>query len=56
LLSLACVNWPVTLGLIAVGAFAITFLLYAQEFQRGVEDVGFVGATMVVERRRRHGI
>jgi rhomboid protease GluP len=56
LLGMACANWPVTLGVIAVGAFAITYLLYAQELQRGIEDVGFVGATMMAERRRRQGL
>jgi hypothetical protein len=53
---MACANWPVALGVISVGAFGLTFLLYAQEFQRGVADVGFVGATMVAQRRRRLGL
>lgn len=56
LLDVACANWAIALGAIAVGAFAITFLLYGQEFQRGIDDVGFVGATMMAERRRRLGL
>jgi membrane associated rhomboid family serine protease len=56
LLGTACANWPVALGVIALGACGISFLLYAQEFQRGIEDVGFVGATMVAERRRCQGL
>jgi rhomboid protease GluP len=56
LLQAACANLDMTLLGVAVGAGALTLLVYAPELQRGINDVGFVGATLRAERRRHHGI
>jgi rhomboid protease GluP len=40
----------------AAGIFVLTILLYRRELYRGIKDVGFVGATLQAERRRRKGI
>jgi membrane associated rhomboid family serine protease len=41
---------------IAGGAFALTLLLNAKSLARGISDVGFIGATLRAERKRRVGI
>jgi rhomboid protease GluP len=52
----ACSNpWP-PIGLVALGAVALTYLICAKAFHRGMEDVGFVGASLRAERSRRRGI
>ena len=56
LFSAACSNSGLTIDILAVSAFALTILLYSQELYRGIEDVGFVGASLRAERKRRHGI
>jgi membrane associated rhomboid family serine protease len=56
LINLACLNWQMTLRIVAACAFAVTILLYSQELVRGVKDVGFVGATLRADRKRGHGI
>ncbi|HUI94390.1 MAG TPA: rhomboid family intramembrane serine protease [Xanthobacteraceae bacterium] len=51
-----CAN--VTLASIVAAAVAgtLTLLLYAQQLERGIKDVGFIGASMRGERKRRRGI
>jgi rhomboid protease GluP len=56
LFDAACGNLDVTFIAAALGAGFLTLLLYARELQRGVADVGFVGATFRAERKRRHGL
>ena len=52
----ACSNpWP-AIGLVALGAVALTYVIYSKAFHRGMEDVGFVGASLRAERNRRQGI
>jgi membrane associated rhomboid family serine protease len=52
----ACANLNVTLDITATCALALTLLLYAPDIQRGIKDVGFVGASLRAERKRRWGI
>jgi hypothetical protein len=52
-LDAACASPAWTLWLIAAALFVATRLLYALPLLRGVTDVGFVGASLRVERRRR---
>jgi hypothetical protein len=56
LLRSSCMNVDMTIDGIAVCAFVLTLLLYLPELHRGIKDVGFVGAALQAERRRRHGI
>jgi rhomboid protease GluP len=56
LVDAACGDLDVTLIVAALGAGVLTLLLYWQELRRGIADVGFVGATLRAERKRRHGI
>lgn len=56
LLGAACANLGVTLPVVAAVAGALTLLVYAPQLHRGVKDVGFVGATLRAERKRRYGI
>ena len=56
LIDAACGNLDVTLIVAALGAGVLTLLVYSQELHRGITDVGFVGATLRAERKRRHGI
>ncbi len=56
LIDAACGNLGVTLVVAALGAAVLTLLLYWHELQRGIADVGFVGATLRAERKRRYGI
>ena len=56
LLAAACANPNVTLIAIAAAALLLMLLLYSQELYRGINDIGFVGAAMTGERKRRHGI
>jgi hypothetical protein len=52
-LDAACASPAWTLWLIAAALFVATRLLYALPLLRGVTDVGFVGASLRAERRRR---
>jgi len=52
----ACDNLGVVLVAAAVASGAVTLLVCAQELQRGIADVGFVGATLRAERKRRYGL
>jgi membrane associated rhomboid family serine protease len=56
LLSAACSNLGLAIGIVAACAFALTILLYSQELYRGIRDVGFVGASLRAERERHQGI
>jgi membrane associated rhomboid family serine protease len=52
----ACSNpWPV-IGLFALGAATLTYVICSKPFHRGMADVGFVGASLRAERNRRRGI
>jgi len=52
----ACTRPDWTLAASAAGVAAATLLVYARELRRGIKDVGFVGAALHAERKRRHGI
>ena len=56
LVNAACSNWQMTIRTIAACAFAATILAYSQDLVRGIKDVGFVGASLRAERKRRQGI
>jgi rhomboid protease GluP len=56
LLGAACANMTLTIAVVAVLVFGTTILAYWSELLRGVEDVGFVGASLRAERKRRRGI
>lgn len=56
LVDAVCGNLDLTLIVAALGAGVLTLLVYWQELRRGIADVGFVGATLRAERKRRHGI
>jgi membrane associated rhomboid family serine protease len=52
----ACAHVDATLVGVAIMALVLTLLLYSQELYRGIKDIGFVGASLSGERRRRQGI
>ncbi|KJC59397.1 hypothetical protein UP10_17975 [Bradyrhizobium sp. LTSPM299] len=56
LLSTFCSNSMLVAGLTAAGVVALTLLACSREIYRGIEDVGFVGASLRAERNRRHGL
>ncbi|QPF89680.1 rhomboid family intramembrane serine protease [Bradyrhizobium commune] len=56
LLDTFCPNPVLVSGLVAIGAAALTLWLCSKEISRGIEDVGFVGASLRAERSRRHGL
>ena len=56
LLIAICTNVTAASIVMGAGALALTLLLYSQELQRGLKDVGFVSASMTGERKRRHGL
>jgi membrane associated rhomboid family serine protease len=51
-----CADPAVTLHIAAAALTVGTLLLYAHPLRRGLTDVGFVGAALRAERRRRAGI
>jgi membrane associated rhomboid family serine protease len=51
-----CLDWRLTASVIAAFIFVLTLTLYAKELIRGLNDVGFIGATFAAERRRRYGL
>jgi membrane associated rhomboid family serine protease len=51
-----CMHLDLIMYLAALCAFALTILVYRPELHRGITDVGFVGATLRAERRRRQGV
>jgi rhomboid protease GluP len=56
LIATACSN-PVPTTAIAAGlALTLTLLLYSHELSRGLGDIGFVGASLQAERKRRQGL
>jgi hypothetical protein len=55
-LAAACGNLAATAVIIAACALALTVLAYSHDFDRGIKDVGFIGASMRGERKRRSGI
>ncbi|MBR0817214.1 rhomboid family intramembrane serine protease [Bradyrhizobium liaoningense] len=56
LLDTFCSNPLLVSALAALGVAAMTLWLCAREMSRGIEDVGFVGASLRAERSRRHGL
>ncbi|MET4390951.1 membrane associated rhomboid family serine protease [Bradyrhizobium sp. F1.4.3] len=56
LLATFCSNPVLVSGLAAIGVAALTLWLCSKEMSRGIEDVGFVGASLRAERSRRHGL
>jgi rhomboid protease GluP len=56
LLDAFCSNPVLVTGLVAIGAVALTLWVCSREIYRGIEDVGFVGASLRAERGRRHGL
>ena len=55
-LKVTCANTNLTLYIVAAFAFVLTLVGYLQAFFRGITDVGFVGATLRAERKRRQGL
>jgi membrane associated rhomboid family serine protease len=56
LVGAACSSPVPTIGMAALAALALTLLLYSQDLYRGIDDVGFIGASLRAERKRRQGI
>jgi membrane associated rhomboid family serine protease len=56
LLDAFCSSPLLVTGVFAIGAGALTLWLCSREIYRGIEDVGFVGASLRAERGRRHGL
>ncbi|WGD49797.1 rhomboid family intramembrane serine protease [Bradyrhizobium sp. CB1650] len=56
LLDTFCANPVLVTGLAAIGVAALTLYVCSKEISRGMEDVGFVGASLRAERSRRHGL
>jgi membrane associated rhomboid family serine protease len=56
LLRAACANPDFTRFITSVCALGLTGLLCWREFYRGINDVGFVGASLHAEHNRRRGI
>lgn len=56
LLGTFCSNSMLVAGLTAAGAVALTLLACSRDIYRGIEDVGFVGASLRAERNRRYGL
>jgi len=56
LVGAACSSPVLTIGMAALAALTLTLLLYSQDLYRGIDDVGFIGASLRAERKRRQGI
>jgi len=56
MLNAACAQYGMAIVFIAAGTFAITIVAYSHELRRGIGDIGFVGASLTAERKRRDGI
>jgi hypothetical protein len=56
LLNAFCSAPLLATALVALGAVALTLLVCSKELYRGIEDVGFVGASLRAERNRRQGL
>jgi membrane associated rhomboid family serine protease len=54
--NVVCTSINLTLYVVAACVFVLTIVVYFHEFFRGITDVGFVGATLRAERKRRRGI
>src|SRR5262249_21913502 len=51
-----CANPFLAVGVVSLVAFALTILLYAQDLQRFINNIGFIGTSLRGERKRRDGI
>ena len=56
LVAAACSNAVLTTAIAAGLALTLTLLLYSHELSRGIGDIGFVGASLQAERKRRQGL
>ena len=56
LVAAACANPVPTIAIAAGLALTLTLLLYSHELARGLGDIGFVGASLQAERKRRQGL
>lgn len=56
LLVAICAHPTATGVAVALGALALSLLLFSQELHRGLKDIGFVAASMTGERKRRFGL
>jgi rhomboid protease GluP len=55
-IATACSNAVLTTAIAAGLALTLTLLLYSHELSRGLGDIGFVGASLQAERKRRQGL
>jgi membrane associated rhomboid family serine protease len=55
-LNVTCSNPTLVAVVIAGLVFILSAFLYSQDIHRGMNDVGFVGATLQAERKRQQGI
>ncbi len=55
-LAAVCTNPVLAIGIAATSVLVLTLLLYSQELDRGIRDIGFVGASLRAERNRRQGL
>jgi rhomboid protease GluP len=56
IITMACMNPELVIGVAVIATLALTFLFYWPQFSRGIADVGFVGASLRGERERRWGV
>lgn len=55
-LSVTCANPILATAAVALLVLVLTALLYSHDIHRGMNDVGFVGASLRAERKRHQGI
>jgi rhomboid protease GluP len=56
LVATACSNPVLTITIASGCALELTLLVYSRELHRGIGDIGFVGASLHAERKRRQGL
>jgi rhomboid protease GluP len=56
ILDVVCADIVRTLIVATAGAFLLTLVAYGHELRRGINDVGFVAATLSGERKRQQGL
>ena len=55
-LDVVCSDVTRTLIVATAAVFGLTLLVYGHELRRGIDDVGFVAATLSGERKRHQGL
>jgi rhomboid protease GluP len=55
-MDLVCARPDRTAIALAAAGLLLTLLIYARDLRRGLNDVGFIGATLKANRRRSHGL